>query len=217
MTIKINLKIFLFAIIFYITKQIHIYAMIMLFAFLHEMGHLVCGILMGLKPKSLKIMPMGLSVEFEISPEEYNKKVVKANKLQIKKLLIALAGPITNIIISIVFIILKKYINTSLYLEIIYSNILIAIFNLLPIYPLDGARSLKAIFYILRGRKKSEDLINYISNMSVIIITMFSSIAIYYYENIAILFIIGYLWGVVIIENRKYKLKKRVDKIIENG
>lgn len=217
MTIKINLKIFLFAIIFYITKQIQIYAMIMLFAFLHEMGHLICGMLMGLRPKSLKIMPMGLSIEFEISIEEYNKKIIKANKLQIKKLLIALAGPLANVIICISSIIFKNYINTTLYLEIIYSNILIVVFNLLPIYPLDGARILKSCIYITKGRKRSEELINYISNISVIILTMISSIAIYYYQNIAILFVIIYLWVMVSCENRRYKLKRRIDKIIENG
>ena len=77
MNLKINLNIFLFAIIFYVTKQIHIYAMLMIFAFLHEMGHLICGIAMGLKPKALKVMPLGVSVEFEVLPKEYNKKISK--------------------------------------------------------------------------------------------------------------------------------------------
>lgn len=217
MTIKINLKIFLFAIVFYITKQIHIYAMIMLFAFLHEMGHLICGILMGLKPKSLKIMPMGLSIEFQVTPEEYNQKIAKASKLQIKKLLIALAGPCTNIIITVIAFVFRNNINESIYPEVIYSNILIAVFNLLPIYPLDGARILKSCIYIFKGRKKAGELTNHISNISVILLTMLSSIAIYYYENIAILFVITYLWVMVIIENRKYKLQKRIDKIIENS
>ena len=56
MSIKINLKIFLFLSIFYLTRQIHIYAIVMFFAFLHEMGHLICGILMGLQPKAIKNM-----------------------------------------------------------------------------------------------------------------------------------------------------------------
>ena len=217
MTIKINLKIFLFAIIFYITKQIHIYAMIMLFAFFHEMGHLLCGIIMGLKPKALKIMPMGLSIEFEVTPEEYNQKIAKANKLQMKKLWIALAGPFTNVIITVIAFVFRNHINQTIYPELIYSNILIAVFNLLPIYPLDGARILKACIYIFKGRKKAGEITNYISNISVILLTMLSSIAIYYYENIAILFVITYLWVMVVIENRKYKLQKRIDKIIENS
>ena len=78
MNIKINLKIFLFAIIFYFTKQIHIYVLLMLFAFCHEMGHLLCGIILSLKPKSLKIMPMGLSIEFEI----YSKNIKEKMKIR---------------------------------------------------------------------------------------------------------------------------------------
>lgn len=211
MNIKINLKVFLFAIIFYFTKQIHIYALLMLFAFCHEMGHLICGVLMGLKPKSLKIMPMGLSIEFEI----YSKNI--KDKLQIKKIWIALAGPITNIIIILITIIFNKNIETILYGEIIYSNILIAIFNLLPIYPLDGGRILKEVIHIIKGRKKAIELTNYISNVSMVILTFVSSIAIYYYKNMAILFIIAYLWGMIFIENKRYNLKKRIYKIIENG
>lgn len=211
MNIKINLKVFLFAIIFYFTKQIHIYALLMLFAFCHEMGHLLCGIFMGLKPKSLKIMPMGLSIEFEV----YSKKI--KDKLQLKKIWIALAGPITNIIIILITIIFNKNIETILYGEIIYSNLLIAIFNLLPIYPLDGGRILKEVIHIIKGRKKAIELTNYISNVSMVILTFVSSIAIYYYKNMAILFIIAYLWGMIFIENKRYNLKKRIYKIIENG
>lgn len=211
MNIKINLKVFLFAIIFYFTKQIHIYALLMLFAFCHEMGHLLCGIFMGLKPKSLKIMPMGLSIEFEV----YSKNI--KDKLQLKKIWIALAGPITNIIIILITVIFNKNIETILYGEIIYSNLLIAIFNLLPIYPLDGGRILKEVIHIIKGRKKAIELTNYISNVSMVILTFVSSIAIYYYKNMAILFIIAYLWGMIFIENKRYNLKKRIYKIIENG
>lgn len=217
MSIKINLKIFLFAIIFYLTKQIHIYAMLMLFAFCHEMGHLICGILLGLKPKSLKIMPMGLSIEFQISKQEYYKKIIGGSKVQIKQIWIALAGPITNVIIMTIAMIIRKYIEPVLYHEIVYANMLIAIFNLLPIYPLDGARILKATLHLIKGSKKAYEWICYISNSSMVMITMVASIAIYYYKNIAILFVITYLWSVVVIENRRYRLRKRIDKILENS
>ena len=46
MSLKIDLKIFLFAILFFITKQIEMYAIIMILAFVHELGHLVCGLAM---------------------------------------------------------------------------------------------------------------------------------------------------------------------------
>lgn len=44
MSIKIDLKIFLFSILFWFTKQIELYAFLMIFAFIHELGHLVCGL-----------------------------------------------------------------------------------------------------------------------------------------------------------------------------
>ena len=65
MQIKINLQIFLFIIIFALTHQIEIYGWIMLFAFIHELGHMLAGMLLGLKPKSLNFMPFGISVTFE--------------------------------------------------------------------------------------------------------------------------------------------------------
>ena len=47
MSIKIDLKIFLFALIYIITKQIKIYAILMLFAFVHELGHFLFAKIVG--------------------------------------------------------------------------------------------------------------------------------------------------------------------------
>lgn len=44
MRFKIDLKIILFIILFYFTKQIEMYAMIMLFAIVHELGHLLARV-----------------------------------------------------------------------------------------------------------------------------------------------------------------------------
>lgn len=61
MSIKIDLKIFLFGILFFLTRQIEIYVAIMFFAFLHEIGHLSTGLVLGFKPKSIAITPFRLS------------------------------------------------------------------------------------------------------------------------------------------------------------
>ena len=42
------------------------------------------------------------------------------------------------------------------------------------------------------------------------LLTATSSIAILYWRNVAILLILGYLWYLVITENRKYKNKKEI-------
>ena len=209
MRFRIDLKIFIFLIIFYFTKQIEIYAMIMLFALIHELGHLLAGILMGMKQEKIELMPFGVSISFKIKVEEYNKKIKKGNMLEIKKILVALAGPLTNFII----IIIASNINLFKALIIIYTNFLIMIFNLLPIYPLDGGRILKGILHINFGIQKSEFYTNIISKITVTIISILSSVLILYIHNIAIALIDMYLWYLVIKEDIIYKKR---EKILEN-
>lgn len=216
MRFRIDLKIFIFLILFYFTKQIEIYAMIMIFAIIHELGHLLAGLLMGMKPEKIEIMPFGVSISFKINAKEYNKKIKKGNVLEIKKIIVALAGPITNFIIILITSNLK--INLIKSLLIIYTNFLIMIFNLLPIYPLDGGRILKGILHIIFGKRKSEKYTNIISNITVISITAISSILILYVHNIAILLIDMYLWYLVLKENSIYKKREEIyKKLLENN
>lgn len=207
MRFRIDLKIFIFLILFYFTKQIEIYALIMIFALIHEFGHLFAGLLMGMKPEKLEIMPFGVSISFKINVDDYNTKIKKGNVLEIKKIFVALAGPITNFIIILITCNLNIEIIKGL--MIIYTNFLIMIFNLLPIYPLDGGRILKGILHICFGKRKTEKYINNISKIIVIVITAISSILILYVQNISIIIIDSYLWYIVVKEDMKYE--KRIE------
>ena len=216
MRFRIDLKIFIFLIIFYFTKQIQIYTYIMIFAFIHEIGHLITGLLMGMKPEKLEIMPFGISVSFKIKPQEYNKKIKKGNYLEIKKIIVAIAGPLTNFVI--IAIASKIKMGITQYLMITYTNFLIMTFNLLPIYPLDGGRILKSILHIYFGKRKAEKYINIISKITVCTLTVISSIAILYIQNIAILLIDIYLWYLTIKEDIKYNKREDIyKKLLENN
>ena len=190
MRIRIDLKILIFLIIFYFTNQIRIYLIIMLFCFIHEIGHIIAGLILKMKPEKLEIMPFGLSSSFYI---DFNDK-----NFNIKEIFVVLAGPLT----SLALVILCRYINliSITTQEAVYSNILILIFNLIPIYPLDGGRIIKRILQIKFGSIKSEKLINKISNITIIILTIISSIAIYYFENVAIFLVCIFLWIIALKE-----------------
>ena len=213
MRFRIDLKIFIFLIIFYFTRQIEIYSILMLFALIHELGHLLAGLLVGMQPEKLELMPFGVAISFKIKPEEYNKKIKKGNQLEIKKILVALAGPITNFIV--IFIILNLNIELFKALTIIYTNFLIVIFNLLPIYPLDGGRILKGILHINIGKQKAEKYINIISKITVTILTIIASILILHVHNIAFILICMYLWYLILKEDKKYLQRKKIYEALE--
>ena len=209
MSIRINLNIFLFVILFFITSQLEVYSLVMLFALIHELGHLFCGVLLGFEAECFKIMPLGFAVKFKTNINDYNIKILKSNLLTIKKLLINLAGPITNIIIVVVGLFFKVDLN------IICANLVILVFNLLPIYPLDGGRIINNIFKLFLGNKDAYKCSNNVSNVIVIIITIISSVAIYYFKNVAILFALVFIWTLVIIENKRFKTYRKMYKLIE--
>ena len=101
MEIKLDLKLFLFFIIFIFIGYIDIYLLFIIFALIHEIGH---------------IMPIGFSIYFNTNIDDYNKKILKGNKYVIKNLLIAIAGPLTNILIFIItFFINLVFENKSCY------------------------------------------------------------------------------------------------------
>ena len=211
MKIKLNLNIFLFLILFLITNQIEIYTLVMIFALIHEFAHLICGILLGFKADTLKIMPFGFSIEFKINVQDYNKKIMNSNILSVKKILVALAGPLINLFIVIIGIFLNININ------IIYANFLILIFNLLPIYPLDGGRILINSFKILYGNRKANKYTNTIRNISIILLTIFCSILILFVHNISILLILVFLWYMTIKENLKYNTYNKIYQTIDKN
>ena len=216
MHVKLDLKIILVLLIFFLTDQIEMYLLFMFFAILHELGHLIMGMLLGFKPKGMKLIPMGVSICFHINCENYNINVKNGKIISLKKLLIAMAGPVTNFFIAIFFMVLNIDVLNFTREEIIYSNLLIGIFNLIPIYPLDGGRIIKNIIHINTDLIKAYKYTNIISNIFVIIIGFVFSIEIYYYKNIAIFFAIIFILVLILNENKRYTTYKKIYKIIDN-
>lgn len=213
MRFKIDLKIFLFLVLFYFTNQIGTYVLILIFAIVHELGHLACGLLLGMKPNKMELRPYGVSISFKLKPEDYNRKICKGNFLEIKKIIVAIAGPLTNLII--VLITLQFNMNMFWGLMIIYSNLLIFFFNLLPIYPLDGGRILECILHIVFGKRRAEKYTNHISFVSLIVLTFIGSIAIFYIQNIAFFIIIIFIWILYIKEDIVYRRRNKIYNLVE--
>ena len=98
-----------------------------LFIFFHELSHVFFASIFGEKVKKIKISIAGMCVTFN-NNDDLN---------IIKRIIIYIAGPLSNMILAIIFY------NIRFVFEI---NIFLAILNLMPIYPLDGYNILKIVF-----------------------------------------------------------------------
>jgi Zn-dependent protease/predicted transcriptional regulator len=107
---------------------------------LHELSHSYVAKRYGIKIQRIVLLPIGGVSEMEEIPKD-----------PAQELRIALAGPVANLIIAVIsFFILIIFRNTlstvligALYYFIVV-NLLLGLFNLLPAFPMDGGRILRA-------------------------------------------------------------------------
>lgn len=204
MKIEINIKIFLVLLICIILKNTKMYLIFLFFAFVHEIAHLVFGLCIGGKADKIKIEPYGISLVFC-----FNKK----NK-HLLKILFYLVGPISNLFFAILFM-KNNIMNVETQNYIIYTNLLLFVFNLLPIIPLDGGKIMIEILKIIYKENFKVQNILAVSKLFLFIFSFLYSIAIIKVKNIYIFFLILYLWYLYYIEEKKILLYEKTIKIID--
>lgn len=216
MQIRFNLKVFIFVLFFCLTGELKTYLLLMIFAFLHECGHILCGIILGFKVQKLEILPIGFGISFRVDTKNYNKKILNGNLLALKKIFIALAGPLVNLSLIILFIFIEYILKIEIH-TLIYINILIFTFNMLSIYPLDGGRILKNILHIFFGKISALQITDNISKVMAILLTCLTIFISIIFKNISYIFVLIYIWIVVIKSSKISKMKIKTYKILKNN
>jgi Zn-dependent protease/CBS domain-containing protein len=119
---------------------------------LHELGHALVGRHSGVPPRAILLLPIGgVTIFDEAQP------AVPANWRRDAK--IAIAGPTVNFVtagISAAFLTVTMpqarfwtdpYVSSAnLPHSLVWANLWLGLFNLLPAYPMDGGRVLRAVF-----------------------------------------------------------------------
>ena len=130
---------------------------------LHELGHSLTARLFGIQTREILLLPLGGVAQLSKNPDQPR-----------QELWIALAGPLVNVAIALILILigLTPQVNLFTYLldgrglsEILSSeqslsnfllwllsaNVSLVLFNLVPAFPLDGGRVLRALLAMWLG------------------------------------------------------------------
>ncbi|MEO0958605.1 MAG: M50 family metallopeptidase [Pseudomonadota bacterium] len=112
-------------------------AMIFASILLHEFGHAVAAHAVGIRTREVTLHLLGGHARLERMPKGAR-----------EELIIALAGPAVNVAIAVVLLTLRftgALPPGSMANELAVLNLALALFNMLPLFPLDGGRALRAV------------------------------------------------------------------------
>lgn len=146
---------------------------------LHELGHTFMALHYGIHTKSILLLPIGGIAAIERQPEK-----------PVQEIWISVAGPLVNIAIALLLIpFLHDYVpfwNTTIVIYDIHAdnflfylhtiNIILALFNLIPAFPMDGGRVLRGLLSVYIGPYRATNiavLISYIISTIFIIAGLF--------------------------------------------
>ena len=114
--------------------------------FLHEVGHAMVARRYGIGTRSITLHLLGGFASIEREPRIPRQEVA-----------IALAGPGVNVVLFVLFLPLVVA-GVPLALEAAAINLLMGVFKLVPAYPMDGGRVLRAILNSRYGYKRATQL-----------------------------------------------------------
>lgn len=182
---KINFLVYILGIASILIGAFKDYIILNTIIIIHELGHFLVAIILGVETDKIYIYPLG-------GISKYN---MYLNDSSLKELLILIFGPFFQNMAYLLLIVLLP--NSK---EIILTyHLSILIFNLLPIYPLDGGRILNIILNKIFPYKKSFKLVIKISYVVTVIIFIIQS-------RITIYIIIMSLYLLVIIHKEENKM-----------
>jgi Zn-dependent protease/predicted transcriptional regulator len=124
---------------------------------LHEFGHALTARRFGIATRDVTLYPIGGVSSLEKLPDDPR-----------QELLVAIAGPVVNLIIAgLLWVILnatgqpfdlakisgaKDVTEIPFLWGLFYANLMLPIFNLIPAFPMDGGRALRALLSMFTGR-----------------------------------------------------------------
>lgn len=121
---------------------------------LHEFGHALMARRFGIQTRRVTLWPLGGVAELELGRSNQNPRA---------ELWIALAGPAVNLVIAavlvpVVFVFGTATVPGFLAAYLLVANLMLGVFNLIPAFPMDGGRVVRALLERKRGRLAATEI-----------------------------------------------------------
>jgi len=124
----------------------------------HEFGHIFMARRFGVMTPDVTLLPIGGVARLERIPEKPS-----------EELLIAVAGPAVNVVIALVLMLAGAQLDThslaavdstniSMIDRLAVVNLFLAVFNMIPAFPMDGGRVLRALLAIRLGHVRATEV-----------------------------------------------------------
>lgn len=167
---------------------------IIISALLHEAGHLVSLFLTKTEIRAVYLNVFGMKIVRGISPRVNYRNDCKS----------ALMGPCINLLIFVLFLTLFFCLGYPLLLQIALVNLFLALFNLLPIFCLDGGSALYSFLAIRKPPHRAHRIVKRVSFVFVVPIIIFGVFQLFDTRYNFTFLIVGlYLITLLIFKNSK--------------
>jgi len=122
------------------------FLLVFLCVLLHELGHAFAAKAYGIRTVDITLLPIGGVARMERMPEK-----------PAQELVVAIAGPLVNVVIAAALLFVLAVTGNLDFGEVLdptkfnalwallYTNVMMVVFNLIPAFPLDGGRVLRAL------------------------------------------------------------------------
>lgn len=215
MKISITNGTYIFIVLSFLSGYFEYIFLLLLIIFIHESGHYIFALIVGVKTIEIKIYPFGGNTIYD----------TKINISIFKEFICLIGGIIFQLLFY--YLIYKLYINgyveTNVYNLFSKINILLISFNFMPIIPLDGGKLINIILDIFFNYKISVYISIFISFIFTIIflIKYFSFVviilSIYLFKNIIVEYInIDKKYNNFLLERYLYSFRFKKIKKIKN-
>ncbi|MCM0648953.1 M50 family metallopeptidase [Clostridium swellfunianum] len=123
-------------------------AMAFLIVLLHEFTHYITALILGFSGFDIEILPIGA----RLSLKELDDATPKQD------IIISLSAPVLNLTAAAVFYFLYRTYVGDIFYPLYMGNLTIGLFNLIPAFPLDGGRVLRAVLSLKTIYKRANEL-----------------------------------------------------------